>query len=160
MILSKTNNYIFLKTTKTAGTSFEIALSKYVGPDDVVTPISEEDEATRAKLGYRGPQNYLEQPPTLLERLGLRRQRRRFSQTTSTQRWCASVSAMRLLAAFTRWLSSGTPMTLPSAATTGATASRATPRPSTFESGYCRARTSCARISTSRILMADALLIS
>ena len=79
MILSKTNNYIFLKTTKTAGTSFEIALSKYVGPDDVVTPISDEDEATRAKLGYRGPQNYLEQPPTLLERLGLRRQRRRFS---------------------------------------------------------------------------------
>lgn len=79
MILSHANNFIFLKTTKTAGTSFEIALSKYAGPDDVVTPISDEDEATRAKLGYRGPQNYLEQPPTLLERLGLRRQRRRFS---------------------------------------------------------------------------------
>lgn len=79
MILSKTNNFMFLKTTKTAGTSFEIALSKYAGPEDVVTPISEEDEATRAKLGYRGPQNYLEEPPTFWERIGLRRQRRRFS---------------------------------------------------------------------------------
>lgn len=78
MILSRTNNFIFLKTTKTAGTSFEIALSKYAGPDDVVTPISDEDELTRAQLGYRGPQNYLD-APTLLDRIGLRRQRRLFS---------------------------------------------------------------------------------
>ena len=53
MILSKVHNFIFLKTTKTAGTSFEIALSKYVGPEDVVTPISEEDEATRCTLFLR-----------------------------------------------------------------------------------------------------------
>ena len=78
MILSKAHNFIFLKTTKTAGTSFEIALSKYAGPEDVVTPISDEDELTRSRLGYRGPQNYLE-PPGFLERVGLRRPRRRFT---------------------------------------------------------------------------------
>ena len=71
MILSKAHNFIFLKTTKTAGTSFEIALSKYAGPEDVVTPISDEDELTRSRLGYRGPQNFLE-PPGFLERVGLR----------------------------------------------------------------------------------------
>jgi len=78
MILLKAHNFIFLKTTKTAGTSFEIALSKYAGPEDIVTPISEEDELTRSRLGYRGPQNYLE-PPGVLERIGLRRPRRRFT---------------------------------------------------------------------------------
>lgn len=82
MILSRTQNFIFLKTTKTAGTSFEIALSKYLRPDDVITPISDEDEATRTQLGYRGPQNYLA-PPTFLDRIGLRRQRRIFSNHIS-----------------------------------------------------------------------------
>jgi len=77
MIISTRNNYLFLKTTKTAGTSFEIALSKYAAPEDVITPISDEDEATRAALGHRGPQNYLK-PPGLLQKLGLRRPENRF----------------------------------------------------------------------------------
>jgi hypothetical protein len=59
MILSKKHQFIFLKTSKTAGTSFEIALSKYAGPDDIITPISEEDERLRSTLGYCGPQNHL-----------------------------------------------------------------------------------------------------
>lgn len=59
MILSYKNNFLFLKTLKTAGTSFEIALSKYVGNADIVTPITAEDETQRAALGYSGPQNYL-----------------------------------------------------------------------------------------------------
>lgn len=59
MILSHKNRFIFLKTSKTAGTSLEIALSKYCGPDDVITPIQLDDEAVRASLGYPGPQNYL-----------------------------------------------------------------------------------------------------
>jgi len=59
MILSKSHGFIFLKTTKTAGTSFEIALSRYLSQEDVVTPISKPDEETRLKLGYQGPTNYL-----------------------------------------------------------------------------------------------------
>jgi len=59
MIISHRHRYIFLMTTKTAGTSIEIALSKFCGPDDVITPIVPEDEATSRELGYRSPQNYL-----------------------------------------------------------------------------------------------------
>lgn len=59
MIISHAHQYIFVKTEKTAGTSVEIALSKYCGPDDIITPIIPKDEALRVQLGYRGAQNYL-----------------------------------------------------------------------------------------------------
>ncbi len=58
MIISHRHRFIFIKTGKTAGTSVEIALSKYCGPEDVITPISPDDEATRQALGYPGPQNF------------------------------------------------------------------------------------------------------
>lgn len=58
MILSHSHRFIAFKTRKTAGTSFEIALSKYLSAQDVVTPIAAADEAVRSSLGYRGPQNY------------------------------------------------------------------------------------------------------
>ena len=58
MIVNHEHRFIFLKTRKTAGTSVEIALSKYCGPDDVITPIAAEDEEKRRALGFRGPQNY------------------------------------------------------------------------------------------------------
>ncbi|HET6806885.1 MAG TPA: sulfotransferase family 2 domain-containing protein [Frateuria sp.] len=59
MIVSHKHKFIFLKTNKTAGTSIEIALSKFCGPEDIITPISPVDEETRHSLGYRGPQNHL-----------------------------------------------------------------------------------------------------
>jgi hypothetical protein len=59
MIISHKHRFIFLKTSKTAGTSIEIALSEHCGPEDVITPISVADEATRQTLGFRGPQNVL-----------------------------------------------------------------------------------------------------
>lgn len=58
MIVSHKYRFIFLKTAKTAGTSIEIALSKFVGAQDIVTPISAPDEAIRQRLGHCGPQNF------------------------------------------------------------------------------------------------------
>jgi hypothetical protein len=57
MIVSHSRKFIFLKTRKTAGTSLEIALSKYCGPDDILTPIDFDEEARREHAG-RGAQNY------------------------------------------------------------------------------------------------------
>jgi hypothetical protein len=56
MILSHEHKFIFLRTKKTAGTSIELALSEFCGPDDVITPLTREDEARRA--GRRGAQNW------------------------------------------------------------------------------------------------------
>ena len=56
MIVSHEHRFIFLKTKKTAGTSLELALSQLCGPDDVITPVAETDEALRA--GGRGAQNW------------------------------------------------------------------------------------------------------
>jgi hypothetical protein len=58
MILSHGHRFIAFKTRKTGGTSFEIALSKYVLPQDIVTPIAPDDEKIRSSLGYPGPQNH------------------------------------------------------------------------------------------------------
>lgn len=57
MIVSHRHRFIFLKTTKTAGTSFEIALSRICGPDDIITANADEDEELRRSLGYPGPQH-------------------------------------------------------------------------------------------------------
>jgi len=57
-IVSHEHKFIFLKTTKTAGTSVEIALSHFCGPNDIVTPISGRDERYRREQGLVGPQHY------------------------------------------------------------------------------------------------------
>lgn len=57
MIISHAHRFIFIKTEKTAGTSLEIALSRYCGSDDI-TPFWEEDEVVqrrhRAHRAYVG----------------------------------------------------------------------------------------------------------
>jgi hypothetical protein len=58
MIISHKHKFIYIKNKKTASTSLEIALSKYCGADDVITPIIDKDEQKRSELGYRGAQNY------------------------------------------------------------------------------------------------------
>ena len=39
MIISHKYRFIFVKTLKTAGTSIEVFLSQFCGPDDILTPI-------------------------------------------------------------------------------------------------------------------------
>ena len=56
MIVSHEHKFIFLKTKKTAGTSIELALSALCGDADIITPLTEIDEALRA--GARGAQNW------------------------------------------------------------------------------------------------------
>ena len=58
MILNHKYNFIFIKSFKTAGTSLEIALSKFCDNKDVVTPIVKEDEKLRSELNFTPPQNY------------------------------------------------------------------------------------------------------
>ena len=59
MILSYKNKFIFIKSQKTAGTSLEVALSKFCSEKDIITPIMlSENEEFRRKLGFRGPQNF------------------------------------------------------------------------------------------------------
>ncbi|KPV39143.1 hypothetical protein AN478_12700 [Thiohalorhabdus denitrificans] len=58
MIYSKKENFIFIKTTKTAGSSVEIALSSFCGGEDILTPLTPEDEEKRASLAGIGAQNF------------------------------------------------------------------------------------------------------
>ena len=55
MIVSHKHRFIFLKTKKTAGTSIELALCRLCGPEDIITPVTPEDEKLRDGLG---PQNW------------------------------------------------------------------------------------------------------
>jgi hypothetical protein len=64
VIVSHEHGFVFMKTRKTAGTSVEIALSRVCGPDDVITPVTDDDEVLRRAHGGRGPQNF-EAPPNL-----------------------------------------------------------------------------------------------
>jgi hypothetical protein len=59
MILLTDPKLLFLKPQKVAGTSFEIALSKFADENAILTPILEEDEKIRLNLGFRGPQNFM-----------------------------------------------------------------------------------------------------
>lgn len=57
MIFMRERKLLFLKPRKCAGTSFEIALSKYTGPDDIVTSNQENDDRLRRELGYGDTRN-------------------------------------------------------------------------------------------------------
>lgn len=67
MIISHTHKAIFIKTKKTAGTSIEVYFAGHCGPDDIVTPVGEEE----ATAGHR-PRNYRGLWNPLPEAFGLR----------------------------------------------------------------------------------------
>ncbi len=59
MIISRSRNFIFVRTKKVAGTSIEFSLSRHCGDDDVITPIRNDIE--RAALGV-WPRNFMRLP--------------------------------------------------------------------------------------------------
>ena len=70
MIVNHRYRFIFLKTKKTAGTSIEIALSRYCDANDILSKIGHRDEPKRTALGYQGPANNLEPAgSSLLDRI-------------------------------------------------------------------------------------------
>ncbi len=57
-IISHKHKFIFLKTSKTAGTSVEMSLSRFCGEDDIITPFAgKTEEEFIKKLGVV-PRNY------------------------------------------------------------------------------------------------------
>lgn len=57
MIASFSNNFIFIRTRKTAGTTTEIVLSSWCAAGDIVMPIDAEDEVIRCDYGGE-PRNF------------------------------------------------------------------------------------------------------
>lgn len=81
MIISHQHRYIFLKTRKVGGSSVEMHLRQHCGPDDIVTPLLEEEELQARAIGARAASAILQRPrfpwemhPKALEQL--RRKRR------------------------------------------------------------------------------------
>ncbi len=60
MIISHKLKVIYIKLIKVAGTSFELALSKYCGPDNILTPIGKNGREYRKFGGFLEAQNYMD----------------------------------------------------------------------------------------------------
>ena len=60
MIISHKLKVIYIKLVKVAGTSFELALSKYCDPDDILTPIKGGGSNYRESGGFPKAQNYID----------------------------------------------------------------------------------------------------
>jgi hypothetical protein len=54
VIVSHKHKFIFLKTNKAAGTSTEMALSRFCGPDDIITSFGPVEDKMRKKMGSTG----------------------------------------------------------------------------------------------------------
>ena len=57
-IMIVSHKFIFIKSKKTAGTSMEIALSRYCGDRDIITPIIPETKQELAEMGFKDAQNF------------------------------------------------------------------------------------------------------
>jgi hypothetical protein len=57
MLISHLHGFVFVRCRKTASTSTEIFLSRFLGDEDVITAFSPRDELLRIEAGGRPPQN-------------------------------------------------------------------------------------------------------
>ncbi|WP_300064336.1 sulfotransferase family 2 domain-containing protein [uncultured Roseobacter sp.] len=58
MLVSHKHKFIFLKTRKTAGTSIEMALARFCGEQDILSPINSESDEKKKEVAYPGAKNY------------------------------------------------------------------------------------------------------
>ncbi len=58
MIISHRHRFIFVKTAKTAGSSTELFLRQFCGPDDVVPYLGPDDERIARQIGAGRPRNH------------------------------------------------------------------------------------------------------
>jgi len=59
MIVSHRHRFIFIKTTKTAGSALELALAAECGPDDILAPLGREEAAWIREHRLPIPQNHV-----------------------------------------------------------------------------------------------------
>lgn len=62
MIASYRHGFVFIKTRKTAGTSVEIAISPWCGPEDILSPISAYHDRERYDAGGGLPRHWSRDP--------------------------------------------------------------------------------------------------
>jgi hypothetical protein len=72
VIISHSRRFIFIKTVKTAGTSLEMALSKYCSEGDVLAQLEPREEAQRRDVAGIGAQGHLK-PASAMKRMELMR---------------------------------------------------------------------------------------
>ena len=58
MIVSHRHRFIFIKTAKTAGSSVELFLRQFCGPDDIVPYLGPDDERIARSIGAGRPRNH------------------------------------------------------------------------------------------------------
>lgn len=98
MIISHSRQFIFVKTVKVAGTSLELALSRFCDDEDVLTPHNTDDPRERMEATGRGAQNHLvplsdHSPRQMLRSLLMGRRRQRYREHMPAHEIRAQVGA-------------------------------------------------------------------
>ncbi len=91
MIISHKHKFIFLRTQKTAGTSVASALRALCGPDDIITPGSEEEELNAAI-----PAQHYEYHPKILTRDWLYWMRKKRKTSSEKRNYYTHIPAWRV----------------------------------------------------------------
>lgn len=113
MLLSNEHRFIFVKTRKTAGTSVEISLSRYMrDPKDIITTITPEDEGQRSMFdvvprNWEGPngERWYQNHMTAVEIAELQPERFPEYTTWTIERnpWSKCVSMFHWLKEYRSW---------------------------------------------------------